>query len=62
MHVFVFRFDPRMTDENVHRRQREEGAKVSILSDTNDPFEKTVVFHGEDHTLGNALRYVLMQE
>ncbi|CAH0479318.1 unnamed protein product [Peronospora belbahrii] len=34
--------------------------KLDVYSTTND-YSKTYVFHDEDHTLGNALRYVLMR-
>ncbi|GMF23824.1 unnamed protein product [Phytophthora lilii] len=34
--------------------------KLDVFSTTSD-YSKTYVFHDEDHTLGNALRYVLMR-
>ncbi|GLD96664.1 hypothetical protein PINS_up020230 [Pythium insidiosum] len=34
--------------------------KLDVHSATSD-YSKTYVFHEEDHTLGNALRYVLMR-
>ncbi|CEG38170.1 dna-directed rna polymerases i and iii subunit rpac2-like [Plasmopara halstedii] len=34
--------------------------KLDVFSTTSE-YSKTYVFHDEDHTLGNALRYVLMR-
>lgn len=34
-----------------------------IVSDTAmDPCNMTLAIHGEDHTLGNALRYIIMKK
>jgi DNA-directed RNA polymerase I and III subunit RPAC2 len=35
--------------------------KLDVFTTTSD-YSKTYVFHEEDHTLGNALRYVLMRK
>lgn len=35
--------------------------KLDVHSATSD-YSKTYVFHDEDHTLGNSLRYVLMRK
>lgn len=35
--------------------------KLDVHSATSD-YSKTYAFHDEDHTLGNALRYVLMRK
>lgn len=38
-----------------------DAKKLDVYSATNE-YSKTYVFHEEDHTLGNALRYVLMRK
>ena len=38
-----------------------EAKKLDVFSTTSD-YSKTYVIHDEDHTLGNALRYVLMRK
>lgn len=35
--------------------------KLDVFSATTE-YSKTYVFHDEDHTMGNALRYVLMRK
>ncbi|CAI5723101.1 unnamed protein product [Hyaloperonospora brassicae] len=37
-----------------------EAKKLDVFSTTSD-YSKTYAIHDEDHTLGNALRYVLMR-
>ena len=37
--------------------------KLKIITDKDDPhLNATYSFHGEDHTLGNLLRNILMKE
>lgn len=38
-----------------------DAKKLDVHSATSD-YSKTYVFHEEDHTLGNSLRYVLMRK
>jgi DNA-directed RNA polymerase alpha subunit len=35
---------------------------LRILGDERNEAERTFIFRDEDHTLGNALRHVIMQE
>ena len=35
---------------------------LRILGDDKNESERTFIFRDEDHTLGNALRHVIMQE
>lgn len=51
-----------MSSEQQEQGQQEGRQKLEILSESSfDEFSKTFAINGEDHTLANALRYLVMK-
>lgn len=38
-----------------------EGPKITLVGTTSDPYSQTFSIRDEDHTLGNALRWIIMK-
>ena len=50
-------------DQYIGRRGRgPQEAALKIVGEADDEAARTYIFRGEDHTLGNALRHVLMRQ
>lgn len=55
-------FGPTKTHKQIDCQTRMTDAKKLDVYSATSEYSKTYVFHEEDHTLGNALRYVLMRK
>lgn len=42
--------------------RRQEEPNLRVLGEPNNEAERTFIFRDEDHTLGNAIRHVLMKD